>query len=143
MTFYELMDFFHNRYTNPNVELESIRIKTTDSLLLSQFVVDSYAVVQVEPLIYDVTLLANIDLFLKDLDEENISDHIISCVLQVNTATINRDVLNEFLLFDCVAFVDDVSIDTFDNKTKITIDFQILITNLEFENFTKELLQLI
>lgn len=143
MTFYKLMDFFHNRYTNPTVELESIRIKTTDSLLLSQFVIDSYAVVQVEPLIYDVTLLANIDLFLQNLDEENISQHIISCVLHVNTANLNRDVLDEFLLFDCVAFVDEVSIDTLNNKTKITIDFQILITNLEFENFTKELVQLL
>lgn len=143
MTFYELMNFFHNRYTNPTVELESIRIKTTDSLLLSQFVIDSYAVVQVEPLIYDVTLLTNLNLFLRQLDEKNITDHIISCTLHVDTSTINRDIVNDFLLFDCVAFVDDVSIDAYDNKTKITIDFQILITNIEFEIFTKELLQLL
>lgn len=143
MTFPELMKFFHNRYTNPNVSLESIRIKTSDSVLLSMFTIESYAVIEAEPLIYDVTLLTNIQTFLDNLDEEEKSEHIIGCVLRVDTTVINRDVVDEFLLLDCVGFVDEVSIDIRNNKTKLTIDFQILINNEEFENFTKELVQLL
>ncbi len=145
MTFPELMKFFHNRYTNPNVSLESIRIKTSDSVLLSMFTIESYAVIEAEPLIYDVTLLTNIQTFLDNLDEEKKSEHIIGCVLRVDTSVINRNVVDEFLLLDCVGFIDDVLINTEDKKNaiSITIDFQILITNLEFENFAKDLLPLL
>ena len=143
MNYYELMNFFHCRYSNPTVELESISIKTSDPVLLSMFVVESYAVVQKEPLIYDVTLLANLDVFLANLDEEFKDEHIISCVLHIDTSIINKEVIDEFLLLDCVGFVDEVSIDIRNNKTKLTIDFQILINKEEFENFTKELVQLL